>query len=374
MTTVAASRPPRVLIACDWLLKYAAGLAGGLAAAGAAPLLTTRDHGLEFGGDVVEMRAEVRRLAGSTTPVWTVPGRPRQLATVAAVRRLAAARRRLDPDVIHLQSGVENDVRMLWVLGARPRRYAYTVHDPVVHPGERPPGLAGALLAGQLLRRAGLVFVHAEALREELLSHHTVSAPVEVVPHGIEAAVVRPLPQRPSVLFFGRISAYKGLSVLLDAMAAVWAALPATRLVVAGEGDVPDHPALRDTRVELRVGHVPQADVPALFAAATVVALPYMQASQSGVGSLAKGHGRPIVVTRAGGLPELVSDGCGLAVPAADPAAFAGALLGILGDPFRAEAMGRAGATSARNGASWSAVGELTLDAYQRHGLLRVSR
>ena len=290
-----------MLIACDGLLRYAAGLAGGLADAGAAPLLITRDHGLEFGGDVVEMRAEVRRLAGSEIPVWTVPGRPRQLATVAAVRRLAAARRRLDPDVLHLQSGVENDPRMLWAVGARPRSYAYTIHDPVPHPGDRPPGLARSLLAGPLLRGAGLVFVHAEALREDLLLHHAVSAPVEVVPHGIEAPVVRPLPQRPSVLFFGRISAYKGLSVLLDAMASVWAVLPATRLVVAGEGDVPDHPALRDMRVELRIGHVPQADVPALFATATVVALPYVQASQSGVGSLAKSHGRPIVVTQAGG-------------------------------------------------------------------------
>ena len=53
-------------------------------------------------------------------------------------------------------------------------------------------------------------------------------------PHGIEAAESRPLPERPSILFFGRISHYKGVDVLLDAMEAVWRAVPEATLTIAG--------------------------------------------------------------------------------------------------------------------------------------------
>jgi glycosyltransferase involved in cell wall biosynthesis len=360
---------PRVLLACDWLLKYAAGLCGGLAAAGAKTVLLTRDHGLEFGGQGDEMRTEVRRLAGAQTAIWTVPGRIRRIASLPAVRALAAARRAFRPDVIHVQGGIEDDVRLLWAAGVWRGRYAYTCHDPTGHPGD-PRHRAELVLGGVVLRRAALVFVHAETLRQELLSHHSISAPVVVLPHGIQEPTVAPFPAGPCVLFFGRIAPYKGLDVLLDAMDGVWTAQPATRLVVAGMGELPPHPALGDARVELRLGHVPEAEVPGLFASASVVALPYLHASQSGVGSLAKGFGRPIVVTAAGGLPELVADGSGVTVPPGDAPSLARALIRIIESPRVAEEMSRAGAASAAGGASWPTVGELTLAAYERHGLL----
>jgi len=284
-------------MACDFHLKYASRLTGGFVAAGASPALVTREHGFEFGGDVEEMRVEIRRQVGPDTPVWIVPGRVRELGHLGTVRRLAAARRAFAPDVVHLQERAENDMRIPLVAGARPGRYAYTVHDPVVHPGDV-RSRATTLLNGTLLRGAGLVFVHAEPLVEELRAQYRFRAPVVVIPHGIEAPTVTPLPEGPCVLFFGRITHYKGLAVLANAMAAVWAALPATRLIVAGEGDLPEHPALRDPRVEMRIGYIPESSLAGLFAEASVVALPYVQASQSGVGSLAKRHGRPLVVTR----------------------------------------------------------------------------
>ncbi len=53
--------------------------------------------------------------------------------------------------------------------------------------------------------------------------------------------------------------------------------------------------------------HIAEDEVPGLFAAASVVVLPYIEASQSGVGSLAKGHGRPLVASAVGGLPSCVA-------------------------------------------------------------------
>jgi glycosyltransferase involved in cell wall biosynthesis len=56
----------------------------------------------------------------------------------------------------------------------------------------------------------------------------------------------------------------------------------------------------------------------------------------------AYGCGVPVVATSLGGLPELTRGGCGLTVPPEDPEALAAALGGLLADPARAAAMGRA--------------------------------
>jgi glycosyltransferase involved in cell wall biosynthesis len=150
----------------------------------------------------------------------------------------------------------------------------------------------------------------------------------------------------------------------------VWAHVPTARLVIAGEGDLPAHRALADPRVVVRREHVPEPDVPGLFADATALVLPYRQASQSGVGSLAKSYGRASIVTRLGGLPELVSDGSGIVVEPEDPAALADAAVRLFAEQGLAETLGRRGAERLTQTASWRRVAELTLDAYRRAGLL----
>jgi glycosyltransferase involved in cell wall biosynthesis len=176
-----------------------------------------------------------------------------------------------------------------------------------------------------------------------------------------------PLPEQPTVLFFGRMSHYKGLDVLLDAMQQVWRTLPEARLTVAGQGEIEPHPALEDGRVTLLAGHVPEADVADLIKAASCVALPYRQASQSGVGSRVKPYARPLVVSDVGGLPELVSDGSGIVVAPEDPTKLAEALVRVLSDRAFAEKLGAAGRETATREASWDVVAERTLEAYREH-------
>jgi glycosyltransferase involved in cell wall biosynthesis len=162
------------------------------------------------------------------------------------------------------------------------------------------------------------------------------------------------------------MSYYKGLDVLLDAMPAVWERLPELRLTVAGEGQVPDHPLLADPRVACRFEHIAEAAVPPLFGAATCVVLPYRQASQSGVGSLAREFGRAVVATRVGGLPALVTDDWGRLVAPEDPAALTAAILEVVETPGLAAAMGEAAAASL-GGSDWASVGASTVAAYRRH-------
>jgi glycosyltransferase involved in cell wall biosynthesis len=120
---------------------------------------------------------------------------------------------------------------------------------------------------------------------------------------------------------------------------------------------------LADPRVEVRNEYLPESAVPELFAAATCVALPYKQASQSGVGSLAKEHGRAMVASDVGGLAELVGD-AGIMVPPSDPDALADALIEVMRTPGLAEELGRLGAASVEGRSGWVDVGRQTMEAY----------
>ncbi|MBK5218724.1 MAG: glycosyltransferase family 4 protein [Thermoleophilia bacterium] len=355
-----------VVLACDFFLRYTSMLAAGLDRAGTAVALLSRDHDQEFGD---RPGGAAKFVAEATSPAvrhYSIPGRVRSPRALVDALRVGRTVRRFGADVVHLQESIGNDVRLVLASGARPRRFALTIHDPVRHPGE---DVARSSVLGNraLVRTAGLIFVHATALRDELEALSRPRAPIVVVPHGVDPGTTSPLPEQPTILFFGRLGHYKGLDVLLDSMTAVWEKLPEVRLMVAGAGELEGHPVLADPRVSVRVEHIPDAEVPALFAAATCVALPYRQASQSGVGSLAKRHGRPLVVSALGGLPELVSDGSGLTVPAEDPAALSQTLLDVLGDRALAQRLARAGAETATRGADWRSVAETTLQAYEEH-------
>lgn len=360
----------RILLAADFHLKYAAGLARGLADAGSHVALLTRDHGLEFGGDVDEMRSALHDRLDGRAPAWTMPGRSGDARTLPAVARFRARRRAFAPDLVHFQQAVLNDPRLVVAAGIRPGRYALTIHDVEIHPGDTQPSRARREAERRLVRRAGLVFVHAEALVDGLRRTTRTRAPIEVVPHGAHVPPARPLPDRPTVLAFGRISAYKGIDILLDAAPRLWERVPEARIVISGEGQLPAHPALDEPRVEVRNEHVPERGIPDLFADCTCAVLPYIEASQSGVGSRAKGYGRGLVVTDVGGLPELAAGGAGLVVPPRDPVALADALADILLDRDLAERLGAAARATLEAEASWERIAERTLDAYQRYGLL----
>ena len=356
----------RVLLACDWFVKYTVGLAEALLSQGCEVALLTRDHDDEFGGEPGAMSAFVADRLGDRVRHVKLGGRVRDPHALLAAARIRRGAGGWGPHVVHVQDSLANDLRLTAISASLRRPLALTVHDPAPHPGDAVAVAATRHLRRWLRRRAELVFVHSAELASELAATGDTAAPIEVVPHGVGAAAAAPLPDPPALLFFGRMSHYKGLDVLLDAMPAVWERLPELRLTVAGGGQVANHPLLADPRVECRFEHVPEDVIPALFAAATCVVLPYREASQSGVGSLARGHGRAVVATRVGGLPELVGDDWGRLVEPEDPRALATAILEVVETPGLAAALGEAAASSL-GGSDWDSVAAATVAAYRRH-------
>ena len=145
-------------------------------------------------------------------------------------------------------------------------------------------------------------------------------------------------PEGRTLLFFGLIRGYKGLDVLIRALPAIVAGAPGTRLVVAGHPFEPVEPlqALASElgvadAVDWRLGYVPDADVPALFASSTVVVCPYRELDSSGVLATALGHGRPAVVSDVGSLGTIVREfEAGRVVAPEDPDALAAACVELL--------------------------------------------
>ena len=118
------------------------------------------------------------------------------------------------------------------------------------------------------------------------------------------------------VLFFGFIRDYKGLDLLLEAMADERLKEMGVKLLVAGEVYGDPKPYMDQIerlgiadRVVLKTDFIPDHEVNRYFCAADLVAQPYKTATQSGVTQIAFHFERPMLVTRVGGLPEIVPDG-----------------------------------------------------------------
>lgn len=119
----------------------------------------------------------------------------------------------------------------------------------------------------------------------------------------------------PMLLFFGFVREYKGLGYLLDAMGEIKEQMPETQLWVVGDfGEDKDKylEQIQNNGIEDQVvlveGYIPDREVEKYFAAADLVVLPYISATQSGIVQIAYGFEKPVVVTDAGGLPDVVQD------------------------------------------------------------------
>ena len=346
----------RIIIVCDFLMKYASQQARALSDLGNDVRLLCRSHAIEFGGSEAERDELLDGLREHGVESVPVPGRIRSPSAVPDMLAIRRSLRRWRPDVVHVHEN--HDPRLLALTSGLPS--VLTVHDPLGHPG------APALTRGEdwafrrWFRRADWFIVHGRALADELADLDP-GRPIAIVPHGI-SPLPEPLPPppAPSVLLFGRLEQYKGVEVLVDAMRLVWMRRPEVRLVVAGTGDaarlVP-----QDERISLLQQYIPEAAVDGLFAAASLVVLPYTQASQSGVGAQALARGIPVVVSDAGALADLAIDPS-YVVAAGSDRALADAILAHVDDsPETRQAVLR----HARDHLSWRHAAELTVDVYR---------
>jgi glycosyltransferase involved in cell wall biosynthesis len=359
MSTGRGAARIRVLLTCDWFLKYTASQAAALVRAGADVLLLCRDHASEFGGDVGERVATIDSARAAGVRVVELPGRIRDPAAARAVVALRRALHRFDPGVVHAHFTA--DPRALALLPRAPT--VLTIHDPAPHPGQ--PQARTTLKRcfhraadDGWRRRADVIVVHSERLRDAVTLRRAQRC--VVVPHGLDLHSEPLVPPRsPTVGFFGRLEPYKGLEVLARAMPHVWAARPDVELRIAGGGAVPV--PLTDRRLHLQRAYLPEAEIEAFFASISVAVLPYTEASQTGAGSQAVGFGIPVIASRVGALPDLALDESYLVDPGDEPALSAAILRHVDdGAETRRRVMREIAAPR-----SWDAAAALSMGLYE---------
>ena len=113
-----------------------------------------------------------------------------------------------------------------------------------------------------------------------------------------------------SILFFGRISPYKGIHILLEAMKYVHRIHPDIKLIIAGNGeyyfDKTEFEQL--DYIEFRNKYIPNTELVKLIAESLFVVCPYTDATQSGVIMTSYAFCKPVIASNVGGLSEMVFD------------------------------------------------------------------
>jgi len=262
-----------------------------------------------------------------------------------AVRRLARQLAALEADVVHGHGYLAGALARLagWRAGAACR----VSHRHTTDEGER----LRHRFVERALSRLGRTVCCSEAVRSRMVLE-VGSDPLrtEVVYNGVPLAVPVPRPpgQPPTLLTVASLRGLKGHRVLLEACARLAAREVRFRVQLAGDG--PEREYLERITAALGLSGTvrflgERDDVPALMARADVFVLPTTGREGLGISALeAMAAGLPVVASRVGGLPEIVSNGrTGCLVPPGDAAALEGAIHDLLSNPDRARSLGQEG-------------------------------
>lgn len=289
-----------------------------------------------------------------------------------SIRAILQRVRDFAPHLIHYQGA------HLWFDLALPllRRYPliFTIHDFRPHPGDQLSRKTPFWIEMFARRRADELIVHTQHVKGLVVRElHVDIERISIIPHiqiGEKSSTSAHHEEERLILFFGRIWEYKGLEYLIRAEPLISARLPDVRILIAGEGEDFSRYTRMMVHPERFIVHneyISEERAAEYFQRASVVVLPYIEASQSGVIPMAYSAGKPVVATTVGGLPEMVDDGyTGYLVSPRDARQLAEALTRLLLDKPLCRQMGMNGKRKIEAECSPSLIAEKTMEVYRR--------
>lgn len=289
-------------------------------------------------------------------------------------RQFARELNREQYDVVHL-NGYRGAQMFLYGFLKRSVAKVWTVHDPILHSGEDKWQTRLAYKSYRFLK-AHFILHNREQMPlflqkykvEPSRCHYVTFGPLEVF-KAFKKGETKAQEER-TVLFWGRISPYKGVEYLIEAGKTAQKKLPGLKIVIAGKPNYPldTSSIVNDPVFEHINGFVENPQLVDLLEQASLVVCPYTDATQSGVLMTAYAFQKPVLATSVGGLPEVVEDGkTGRLVPPKDPQALAGAMVEMLGNRKKLEEMSRNIEVLSQSGKfSWDIIAEETFKVYKQ--------
>ncbi len=233
------------------------------------------------------------------------------LLNIRKVRKQLVQKLKQQASIIHVVMCSPWDIFFLGALSQVGVPVIVTIHDAVQHKGEESAVMD--YLRNWCISKADLVTVLSTHVANALQLDPKFKKPMHVVTDGLvmhskPALAARPYPShRPiKLLFHGRIHAYKGLDLLLDAMLLLQSKGKNYSLTIAGAGELGSYQdkIQKLSHITVKNHFLSEAELSHLLAEHDVSVLPYIEASQSGVAIDALWAALPAVATPVGALPK----------------------------------------------------------------------
>jgi glycosyltransferase involved in cell wall biosynthesis len=220
---------------------------------------------------------------------------------------------RINPQIIHFDTVSVRSIGLL-TLASR-YKFNITVHDPVSHSGE--DSWKTNFVRWLYYNKAKHLFFYSAFAEKQFRKHYAEVKSKSSLLHFQPFSFIRTYQSLVSfrsdyILFFGRMSPYKGIDILLDAIPRVLAEYPSAKFVLAGSAEhlTCNHDTLLkySGSVSFLPHYFSSSSLADLISHAQFIVCPYRDATQSGVLMTAFALGKTVIATNVGAFPEYIRD------------------------------------------------------------------
>lgn len=269
------------------------------------------------------------------------------LKNVFLARNLAVSLK--DYDLIHFNG---MDATLLLINSfLRYKKKVFTIHDVKLHSGEKDRkvlNVAENLCKWLIKSKHQIILQNNSDYKEIIEKYPNKKEKINIIPFKCLSIFKSFLNDKSSVesdiLFFGRISPYKGLKYLVNAIEIVKKKIPNVRVMIAGGGNIEND--LPKEKVNgnyiIHNSYISNEEIANYVANTKIVVCPYTDATQSGIVMTSFAFGKPVIASSVGGFPDVIEDKVtGLLVPPRDVSSLADAIISLLSDRKKIDEMSK---------------------------------
>lgn len=238
-------------------------------------------------------------------------------------------------DIVHFDTASGRAISSLFFL--RNQQIALTIHDPVPHVGEESPLLdLVRFFYKRMATSISFYSSYSTGLYKKYNKHVNKKLnQLRLQPYSFISQFKQlPFPDTRYILFFGQLSYYKGIDLLLEAIPTVLNAYPEEHFVIAGKsnGFNFDKQLLEQytQHITFIEDYLSIEELSHLIHSSKFVVCPYREATQSGVLMTAFAMGKTVLATKIGAFPEYIADGINGMLTNAEPQSIANGIMSMI--------------------------------------------
>ncbi|MFX1514564.1 MAG: glycosyltransferase [Promethearchaeota archaeon] len=236
-------------------------------------------------------------------------------------------------------------------------------------------------------QKADLIITNSHFTTQQLFSLGKIDTPVKIIPSGVDTAIFKPysvrdaqerlnLPDRPTILFVGRLIERKGVHILIKALEQVHKQIEDVLLLIVNDGPEKGRLLGLTEKLDLKdnvkfCGRVPHTQLPDYYNACDIFVNPSIidkvgDTEGLGVSILeAMASGKPAVVSKVGGITTILRYKGAVGVPPAKPEVLASKIIELLEDPLQRKHIGDNAVKTIKENFSWPILAQKFEQAYK---------